>query len=294
MTRSTSSAASAAPPPGGDADPAQAPVSFRDAMGTAIEAARLADPVRVSADGRSFVSLPGDFALREIPDDLRLPAHVAARLEMDTRESLVIYANLYSDNRSILVADYDAQSIEAKLDWHPKNQADNFGTSGAARHSAILKLRPSEEYQRWDAMEGKLHPQIEFAAFLEENSVDIAHPEAMVMVEISRDLEAATGQTFKSANRLENGDRRFVFTSETHVMNDVVVPREFTLAIPLYQGEPPEELRAAFRYRATPEGLKLGFEWRRVEYQRQAHFRQIATFAAEGTGLPVVYGRLRG
>ncbi|WP_262983356.1 amine dehydrogenase large subunit [Paracoccus mutanolyticus] len=59
-------------------------------------------------------------------------------------------------------------------------------------------MRPSEEFSRWDEMEGKIHPQAEFARFLEENSVDIGFPEAGTMIEISRDL-STVGQVFGSA-----------------------------------------------------------------------------------------------
>ena len=37
-------------------------------------------------------------------------------------------------------------------------------------------------------------------------------------------------------------------------------------------------------------GLMMGFQWHRVEYQRRAHFAEIATKAAEETGLPVFAG----
>lgn len=284
-----STAAAAAPSP---ADPV--PVSFGEALGTAIDAARRASPVHASPDGRLFLAQPEGYKLTELPDQSLLPPWPKARVEVDDRASLVAYVNRFAGPATILIADYDALAVAARLDWHPDNQDAAWGRSGAGAHSAVLQLRASEEFKRWDAVQGKLHPQAEFAAFLEENSVDIVHPDAATMIEISRDLEATTAQSFRSSVRLENGDRRFVFTTETQTPADVVIPREFTLQIPLYLGEAPETLRAAFRFRATPSGLMLGFEWRRVEYQRQAHFAAIATRAAEDTGRPVVFGRIRG
>ena len=72
---------------------------------------------------------------------------------------------------------------------------------------------------------------------------------------------------------------------------EVKVPREFRLAIPLFHGEAPSEIRCALRYRISPQGLVLGFEWRRVEYQRRAQFRELAYLIAEETGCPVFFGR---
>ena len=112
-----------------------------------------------------------------------------------------------------------------------------------------------------------------------------------MLIEISRDLEAVQDVNFKSSTRLESGDRAFVYETETRTKGEVKVPREFALNIPLYNGEEPVVIRCALRFRVNAGGLFLGFEWRRVEYARQAHFMQIAHMAAEETGLPVFYGR---
>ena len=153
-------------------------------------------------------------------------------------------------------------------------------------------LRKSEEFQRWDEFEGALRDQADFARFLEENSSDIYAPDPATMIEISRDFEATVGQTYKSAIRLDNGDRRMVFESDTKVANDVIIPEKFTLSIPIYNGEEPDLLTCLFRWRAAGGGaVKLAFQWHRVEYQRRAHFALIARTAAEETGLPVYMGR---
>ncbi len=267
--------------------------SASEALGAAIDAARLADPLRESPDGRQFVALPDDFNLKEIPDDRRLPPRPKASVEMDVRASLAVYVNRFQSAATVLMADYDSGTITAMLDWHPANDDGAFGASGAVQHRACLRLRPSEEFARWNAMEGKLHSQEDFARFLEENSADIATPNPSTMIEISRDLEATVGQSIKASTRLESGDRKFLFQSETTVTSDVVVPRDFSLDIPVYQGEDPEILRALFRFRATPGGLTLGFQWHRVEYLRHARFALIANDVAESTGRPVIFGRTK-
>lgn len=263
-----------------------------EALDAAIKAAFLADPAIYGQDGRKYAALPRDYNLQELKDEGRLPPIPHQRLIVDDRASLSTYANRFKDGRSIILADFDAGTISVHLDWHPHNQDDAFLTSGAMRHSVTLKLRASEEFARWDEMEGKLHPQEEFARFLEENSTDVGYPEAATMIEISRDFEATVGQTYKSAVRLDNGDRKLKFETDTRVMNDVIIPEKFTLSIPIYNGEQPETLTALFRWRAMGGGaIGLGFQWHRVEYQRRAHFQQIAFTAADETGLPVVFGR---
>lgn len=260
-------------------------------LATVIDAARLASPVVHGPDGRQYAVIPRNHDLRELANPAILPPWPHQRVTVDDRASLVAYANRFSDPRSVLLADYDAGTISARLDWHSDNRGGEAGP-GPDKHSVTLKLRASEEFARWDGFEGQMHNQDEFAHFLEENAADVAEPEAAVMIEISRDFEATVGQTYKSSVRLDNGDRRMVFESETKAMNGIVVPQKFRLSIPVYQGERPELLTCLFRWRAAGGGkVQLGFEWHRVEYLRQAHFAAIAFQVAEDTGLPVFIGR---
>lgn len=261
----------------------------------AIAAAAKVEPVIDLGNGRARLLVPDGFKLADVDDPHRVPPYIQQKVVVDDRASLVAYVNRFSDERSILIADYDAGVIGAMLDFHSTNldhgPYEPLGP-GPCEHKAALVLRPSEEFTRWSAIQGKRLPQAEFAAFLEENATDIVRPEPAVMIEISRDLEATQGVTFKSSTRLESGDRAFVYETETRTRGEVQVPREFTIEIPIWHGEAPVPLRCAFRWKIEGGGLVLGFEWRRVEYQRRADFAQVATKVAEATGRPLVFGRL--
>ncbi len=264
------------------------------ALDAAITAARLASPVIVGPHGARHIIVPDGFRIEAAHDPYALPPHIiATAVVVDQRSSLSAYVNRFSDDRSILIADYDAGSIKAVLDWHFDNEmVDGASLDPQPRgHTCTLALRPSEEFKRWAEMENTFHGQAEFAAFLEENAVDVIDPEPAVLIEISRDLEGTQGVTFKSSTRLENGDRSFVYETETRARGDIKVPREFVLSIPLYEGEQPVPLRCAFRWRINGGHLQMGFVWRRVEYQRRATFAEIAFAAAEETGRPVFFGR---
>jgi uncharacterized protein YfdQ (DUF2303 family) len=277
--------------------PAQAKTdrdTARDDLLAGIDAATLAKPVIIGSDGREHVLIPQGFKTEDITDPHRfapLPAHGV--ITVDDRTSLVVYANRHQDKEtSAIFADYDAGTITARLDWHYHNDAGRHPYASHDRHRVTLKLRESEEWKRWNKMQGLMHAQADFALFLEENAADILHPEPSIFIELARDLEAASGMTFKSRNRLDNGDMEFHFAEESRITNKAVVPDSFDLQIPLYQGEDSETLTAKFRWKATPGGLLLGFVWHRVEYMRQARFAQIAAAAAEDTSLPFYLGRL--
>lgn len=262
------------------------------AMDATLEAARLADPIVERADGRAYAFVPEGFTLKDISDPNALPPHIQQRVTVDDADSLIAYANRFSDRRSVIIADLDSLKIGVELDWHSQNQGDgSLLQPGPCKHVATLVMRQSEEFKRWAAMENRLHDQAEFAEFLDENSSDIVDPAPSVFIEIARDLEATVGVNFKAGNRLENGDRSFRYETETRTKGDVVIPTRFKLEIPIFFGEEPTIIEAAFRFRPNPDGLKLGFVWRRVDFVRQAQFRQIAYRVAEETGLPVFQGR---
>lgn len=269
-----------------------------EALNTAIDAARIAEPEIIGPGGEQFLTLRKDFVLVEVPNKYGIAPYIIASPVVDDRDSLITYTNRFRDNRSIIMADYDAGKITTRLDWHHDNASAHWpiGT-GAARHTCSLTLLPSEEFTRWNAYEmatpktGGMHSQAEFAAFLEENANDVVDPEPGILIEISRDLEATQGVTFASRTRLESGDRAFTYETETKTKGELRVPREFTLNIPLYNGEPAIEIKCAFRFQVTAGGLLLGYEWRRVEYQRRAHFNAIAHEVSEATGCPLIFGR---
>lgn len=266
---------------------------YTNLFDTALRAAQAVDLKPFAAPGgRAFAPVPRGFELKEVTDPALLPPHPKAAVVVDEKQALIDYVNRFRDERTVLFADVDAGAVEAVLDYHGGSDSGLEGPwSGPRLHKATLKLRESEEFARWNAFQGALHDQEAFAAFLEENATDIVEPDAASMIELAREFSATVGAKFDSKVDLSNGDRRFRYETETQVSETIRVPREFIVSIPIWQGEEPEPLRAAFRYRASAGGLKLGFEWRRVEYRRLALFRLIAHAVAEGTGAPVYLGR---
>lgn len=260
-------------------------------MDVAIRAARLSAPLIDGDHGVRYAFVPDGFSLREITHPDNVPPDIRQAVTLDDAESLIRYVNRFSDNRSVLVADIDAARVTAILDYHGDNQTGALVRALCA-HTAHLQLRQSEELRRWSEMEGKLHSQAVFAEFLDENAVDIVDPEPAVMIEIARDLEATQGVTFKASNRLQTGERSLTYETETRAHGDMIVPQRFVIEVPLFVGEEPVRIDCSFRFRILPDGLKLGFVWRRLEYRRQAEFTAIAHRVSEATGRPVVMGRL--
>lgn len=265
---------------------------FTDALKALTTAEGVALKLIDAADGRQHVLIPQGYLLHDITDPNRQPPFPTCTVNVDDRASLVTYAKRFLTDHSLIIADYDAGKIHVAIDWHPHNQAGaHAGKAAPRKHTATLTLLKSEEFTRWDAMQGKLHEQAVFALFLEENASDIFRPEPAIMLELARDLEGVTGQAFKSRTRHHDGSHAFKFETENKIISEVQAPEEFQLSIPIYHGEEPEVLTAKFRWRPSAQALMMGFQWHRVEYMRRARFTQIAAAVAEDTGLPWIAGR---
>lgn len=267
---------------------------------TALAAAKAVNLKPVECQGgREYLIIPEGFKAQETTDPDGLDAYVKATRVFDDAASLIAYCNVYREAGAVILADLDRDCVKALLDYHEgdpsgRTSGDNGIVCEVApnKHSATLQLRPSEEWKAWNAFENAgFYEQAEFARFLEENANDVIEPEPNRLIEIARDLEITSDAAFRSAVDLRSGNRTFHYETKDNVKGDIVIPKKIAIDIPFWFGAEQMRLEAMFRYRAGGNGMKLAIDWHRVEYQRQAAFKLIATKVAEETGIPVFFGR---
>lgn len=133
---------------------------------------------------------------------------------------------------------------------------------------AIYSCPLSVEWVRW--MEKSQHgsnkqgmKHTDFVQFLEDNLLDITKPTAAELLQAVRSFEAKKDVKFGSAVRLENGDMSFNYTDETVQVGGegkLVMPDQFTITIPVFDGGAKYEVDARVRYRIANSGLSLWYE----------------------------------
>ena len=259
-----------------------------EARAVADIAAERGQPFKVG--GREYVIVPRGCDVKDLTPYPDLPPRARENITVVERASFEKYLKRFFEKSTVIFADIDANAIKAVIDYHDHNMAEN-PSAAAGDHLVTLQLRHSEEFERWDEMAGEMHRQEEFALFLEENHMDVLHPDGADLLELARDLEASIGGEFKSSVRLDNGDRVLQYSQETTTNGRIPVPKEIVLNIPVYQGEEEIQLKAKFRHNINGGMLKLGFIWHRVEYIKNAEFERIANDASEAAGLPVFFGK---
>ena len=259
----------------------------------------------VRADGSVAEVLHPAQKLVEVSPRTKLPPaldRIRAHRAFHDAQSFGEYVAKYKTPDSFLVADIDEGLIRATLDYHGAGEGDAAGNKASADdtvltdagpstcdHLASLALIDSDEWTIWNEAEGAMHKQGEFMLFLEQYAKDLTSPDEASILELVRDFAVTEGVEFKSAQRLDNGDRRVTYNKETQT-GDLIIPKKLILSIPLYRGEQAVTLEAHFRYRISGGALTLGFVWHRAFDVRRAAFEQAVVHAAEVSGLVPFYG----
>lgn len=258
-------------------------------------------------DGREFVLVPEGYKLTDISDPKQVyappPDRVRQKLTLSTLDGFVDYMRAFDGAGTRMFADVNANRVVGVLDYHgPSMLPQTAGVSSEAmqipthtEHRATLQLQLSEEWKRWSEISGKLMQQADFARWLEENLVDIEDPAGADVLEIVRDMSAAKKVNFKSAIRLDNGDREFEWTTETTAASktgSLTVPSMFVLRIPIFYGSEAVEVRAFLRWRLDEGAIAFGIELYRPAYVKQAVFEKIGREICERVARPLHFGVL--
>lgn len=270
-----------------------------------------------AAGNRKFVALPtpnGGYDLKQITQDnaadVHLPKLVTQHVKLQTALSLADYTNAFKNEASALFADINTDTIVAIIDYHREPTMENseqppikgqpdtgtglsdLPTAALGLHRATLVLPKSLEWGIWTKYDGVLMKHVAFASFLEENGIDIVDPSGAALLEICRDLQVKANVNFNSSIRYGDAVRiEYQKGDDVSTKEDMQLPSQITLSIPVYFGEAPVQLPAFIRREIDDGVLKLGYKLSRAEAVRQAEFHRIVNeVTANVNHLKTVYG----
>jgi len=241
---------------------------------------------------KAFMLAPSDWRVHDVTAYAPKADIVRATFAADTVAGFIDYVNERKTGDSRVFAAERAHSFTAELDYHPVAAGQPGGVPSERAHKAVWACPTSPEWDTWKAQDGKGQSQADFAQFIEDNSVDIAHPPAAVMLEIARTMDATRKVTFKQATRLVDGTRTLIYTDEVQASanQELPIPDAFDIAIPAFLGGARVAMKARLRFRIDHGSLVIGYAlWRADEVYRTAFEAMVARVAAE-TELPVFRG----
>lgn len=221
----------------------------------------------VVTDAAQAVYIPrgpgGDGAVVTIDMEKYLPkpARKHGSVTVFDAASLNLVLNANQDEQIVVYVDRMAPAIVAVMN-------DHGGNPGWRDHRANLTFRPTPQWQKWLAVDGKMMPQADFAEFIETNLSDITEPAGAEMLEVAQYFSATRDVSFKSATRLKDGQIQFQNEEKLEAKvtaGNVEVPDIIALGLSPYFGVAPFRVEAKFRYRIRDGKLVLGVKLQRVE-----------------------------
>ena len=202
--------------------------------------------------------------------------------------SFLAYFGKHSDPDSEVYADAERLTVTAVLDAH---QAATPRWNG---HTVALKLRTTEAWRQWLALDGKLQTQDAFAEFLEDHLPELVEPDAATMLEIAQSIQAATKVDFQSGTRLATGERQFKYVETVNAKagqrGELTIPETFRIGLVPFEGSPGYKLTARLRYRIIDTQLRIGYKLERPADILTSAFNDVVGEIGAAIEQPVMNG----
>lgn len=240
------------------------------------------------------VPADGEHQLIDLTDKLErqepTPRRKHERITLHTGDSLAQYVNVHNakDGTAVVFADVEQASVVAILN------APNGKQAGWSDHRATLKLRFTDAWKRWIDRDGTMMSQTDFAALIEVGLIDIAEPDSATLLEIATTFEAHSAANFKSATRLESGERQFRYEETIDARagrtGELQIPAEFIVVLQPFEGSDVYPLHARLRYRLNDGKLTLGYNLDRPRDVLATAFDDVLAAIETGTGLTALRG----
>lgn len=203
------------------------------------------------AETGQFAIIPEGFKIEDLEDFQAIPNRHFADERFADVSSLVEYLKKFATRDTMLYADFSASTIKAVIDGHGVERPSH------REHKAAFCAQITDKMQQWLSICGRPMSQVDFGLFLEERAVDVVEPEAASVMEMVMTFDATKKVTFKSSQRLSDGQRQFQYVEENEARGAVTFPDHFIVLAPVFNGMEPQRLKFMVRYRIEDGKLRF-------------------------------------
>ena len=220
----------------------------------------------------------------------------------DTLASFIELINRHKDDGSVIFgkARWPEPKLTGIINYHDLDNEARF-----ADHRIEYAFPLTDEFKAWVATNKTGMEQVEFAAFLEEHSQEVASPTAgetseyeryfnekianpSELIMLSRHLEVFVSATVKQGVRLQTGERTVEFKEEHQNAKGeaVVIPGIFIVSVPAFIDGEKVRIPTRLRYRIKGGEIVWFYELYRWETVLREQVQRDLIDAAKATGLP--------
>lgn len=234
------------------------------------------------------------------------------------------------DSAIFALADRTHPALTTVIDYHQRSDVIGTAKhrcelADFGQHRVHYPLVLSDQWRAWREVNGKSLDQATFAALLEDRALDlapvpewlrpgtdtaptapgdirlrdavarltrtVAGPERLL--ELSRGLDLTEKSEVVQRVNLDSGETAFTFKSEHRdsAGDRVQVPNLFLIAIPVFQNASAWLMAVRLRYKLSGQRVTWSVAMMRHEETFDAAIAELASRAAQETGLPLYYGQ---
>lgn len=177
-----------------------------------------------------YVVVPEGSTLHDLEPMADAPRRISNDVRTENLDSFKRYCEAYATKASrVFVTAAEIPEVTCVLDYHASPEEP-----GWMRHAVRYRPRASLSWRRWfEGLSETVFTQEQLAQFLRNARTDIVIPEAAVLIEAVRDLQAVKTTGFRSAVNLGDGTIQFqVDQAIRGAQGQIVLPAEFQIHIP--------------------------------------------------------------
>lgn len=211
-----------------------------------------------SVDNHPYLLVPDGMSVQDLEHLLPAPLRIRTSSAFIALESFTRYVNSFKTDATAISVTKKGDAI-ATIDASKKDAPAWHG------HNAQFHVTYSDRWTLWDGRTKKGFTQRELAEFVEDNTTDFFKPEAGAMLDIARSLEIE--QNSKATNAIKDfktGDVSFSFerttTAKAGTKGDATVPSQFTIQIPILEGEKPRPVEIRLRFELEEGKVRFNLE----------------------------------
>lgn len=253
----------------------------------------------ISKSGVPYVIVPPGCSVDSLERLLPQPVRKRGKIVCTDAPGFIGYLKKHAELEftmiyAMITSEASVCILIAVLDDH------GFGVGEAANwREHICRFSPSVsvEWTRWASKDRKVMPQVEFAAFLEDNRCDVASVEGMPdgaqILEMALAFEATAEKRLRSKINLGNGGISLEYVDEENdkTRTSMRFFERFTIGLPVFEGSRSAyPLEARLKYRNNSGKLSFWFELVRPDKVFKAAVDEIVAAVAEETGLTIIAG----
>jgi uncharacterized protein YfdQ (DUF2303 family) len=247
----------------------------------------------------SHVALPPGWKLESIDEEKLLdrPRRKRGTVKAHDTDSFIAFVSEHAlDSFSSIWVDANYEEGNVRFTAILNEHGPTINHGNWRDFIARFEPQKSVEWKRWTDSNRKPFTQVEFAAFIEENGLNIAQAEGMPtgaqMLEMALNMEANQETRFKSAIRLQSGSTQlhFVEDEDKGTLTKMQLFEKFAIGIPVFWGGAAYQINARLRYRARDAKLSFWYELIRPDKILEAAAQEIVNTVKEKTGVPLYFG----